>query len=81
MAQAVEKITDVKEAVRRLADECEKFGGTASDDDGTVRYIVEHYGQGFGAWFCVCCELADRSAQREGFKNQGDRAASYMRAH
>ncbi len=38
-----------------------------------VRYEAEFAGAE-AAWFCVCCSLADRSAQREGYKNQADRA-------
>jgi hypothetical protein len=67
---------NVTEAVRILTDEAERLGATADDNNGTVRQLVTANGLSFNAWFCVCCELADRSAQREGFKNQFDRAAN-----
>ena len=67
------------EAIKVLADEAEEKGGTANDHSGTVRSIVESYGLGFNAWFCVCCELADRKAQRLGFENQAAMVLAGMR--
>ena len=67
---------DVKDAIRLMADEAERRGENANDDGGNVRSIVAAHGLSFNAWFCVCCEIADRSAQREGFSNQFERAAS-----
>ncbi len=63
-----------EEATMILADEAEKLGADANDCKGIVRQLVVAHGLGFCAWFCVCCELADRSAQHEGYKNQIDRA-------
>lgn len=68
------RITDSKEAIAILADEAERQGADANDTNGTVRAIVTTHGLGFNAWFCVCCELADRAARRQGFKNEVDRA-------
>lgn len=62
------------DAMILLADEAEKQGATADDRDNKVRPLVEAYGFGFNAWLCVCCELADRSARKEGFRDQVDRA-------
>lgn len=68
-----------QEATKILADEAERLGANANDDNGIVRQLVIAHGLEFCAWFCVCCELADRDAQRQGFKNQGDRAAQSPR--
>ncbi len=57
-----------------LADEAERQGATPDDSAGIVRALVLAHGLEFCAWFCVCCELADRAARREGFDNQGHRA-------
>lgn len=65
---------DVNEAIKVLTDEAERLNADANDTTGVVRQLVMAHGFGFEAWFCVCCELADRSAQRQGFKNQVDRA-------
>lgn len=73
-------VTDVKEAIRLLADHAERNGADPNDDDGKVRALVTAHGLGFEAWFCVCCELADREAQRAGYHNQGERAADMMLA-
>ena len=70
---------NVNEAIRIMADEAEEVGGTANDDSGAVRSIVERHGLSFNAWFCVCCELADRKAQRLGFRNQGEMVAAGLR--
>ncbi len=67
---------NVDKAIQILTDETERRGGTSNDDDGTVRRVVMSHELGFNAWFCVCCELADRDARREGFKNSIDRAAT-----
>ncbi len=64
----------VKQATAIMADEAERQNATPDDDSGVVRAIVIAQGFGFGAWFCVCCELADRKAQRLGFKDQCDMA-------
>jgi hypothetical protein len=63
-----------EKATKILADEAEKPGADANDCKGIVRQLVATHGLGFCAWFCICCELADRAAQREGYKNQVDRA-------
>lgn len=72
----MERITNVKEAIRLLTDQAQELGADANDSTGIVRHLVTAHGLSFEAWFCVCCELADRNAQREGFKNQVDRAAN-----
>ena len=69
----------VDEAIKVLTDESERLGADGNDSAGVVRSLVTKHGLGFYAWLCVCCELADRSAQREGFKNQSDRAAQRLR--
>lgn len=63
-----------QDAITLLADAAEQEGANANDDAGIVRAIVTQHGLGFNAWFVVCCELADRSARREGFKDQFERA-------
>jgi hypothetical protein len=68
-----------KDATRLLADEAELRGGTANDADDIVRGIVTAHGLGFYAWFCVCCELADRAARRQGFDNEVHRALTVAR--
>ncbi len=67
------------EAIQLLADEAGKRGATADDANHIVRYLVQEALPGrpaaqFSAWLCVCCELADRAAQRDGFLNQVQRA-------
>jgi hypothetical protein len=64
----------VQEAIKVLADEAETLEADANDSKGIVRRLVLANGLGFNAWFCVCCELADRAAQRQGYKDQFDRA-------
>ena len=68
----------VETAIKLLTDEAQKRGANANDSNGIVRALVTAHGLGLNAWFCVCCEIADRGAQAEGFKNQADRAASRM---
>lgn len=67
------KIT-VNEALRLLTDEAERQGAEANDEQGIVRALVVAHGLGFNAWFCVCCELADRAAKRQGYDNEVHRA-------
>jgi hypothetical protein len=67
---------DAATATQILADEAERRGATPNDDDGTVRALVAAHGLGFCAWFCVCCELADRRARAEGYTSQAHRAAA-----
>ena len=69
---------DIKEAIRLLTDEAQKQGADANDSTGVIRALVAAHGFGFEAWFCVCCELADRNAQKEGFKDQFARAANTL---
>jgi hypothetical protein len=66
---------DVQQAITLLTDEAERQGANANDTSGVVRALVLHHGLGFNPWFCVCCELGDRAARREGFKHQADKAA------
>ncbi len=66
----------VQEATRVLTDEAERLGADANDDQGIVRELVTAHGLNFNAWFVVCCELADRKAQKEGHKDQADRAVN-----
>jgi len=68
------KITNVADAVRVMADAAIEQGADANDTNGVVRAIVLAHGLGFNAWLCVCCEIADRAAQKNGFKNQADQA-------
>ncbi len=67
------KIT-IEDTIRLMTDAAEEQGADVNDTNGVIRAIVTAHGLGFNAWFCVCCELADRSAQRQGFKNQCERA-------
>lgn len=62
-------------AIRLMADDAALNGADANDSTGYVRDLVAQNGLGFNAWLCVCCELADRSAQAEGFADQFQRAA------
>jgi len=50
----------VEKAIKLMADAAEKGGADANDSTGLVRAIVTAHGLSFNAWFCVCCELADR---------------------
>ena len=71
--------TRTQEAIKVMADKAIELGETTgSDDTGIVRAIVAANGLSFNAWLCVCCEIADRNAQKEGFKNQSDRAGQHM---
>lgn len=65
---------DAKQATQLLADEAERLNATANDEDQTVRRLVLAHGLGFNAWFCVCCELADRAARQQGFSSEVERA-------
>ena len=76
--ESAKTIADVNEAIQVLTDEAERLGANANDTTGVVRSLVVAHGLGFDAWLCVCCELADRSARREGYRSQSDRA--YQRA-
>jgi hypothetical protein len=69
---------DVKEAIKVLTDEAQRLQATPNDDSGIVRALVLAHGLGFNAWLCVCCELADRNAQAQGFSNQFAQAAAKM---
>ena len=69
-----EQKANVQTAIAEMADLAEFNNATANDETGVVRAVVAHYGFGFEAWFCVCCELADRAARRKGFKDQCDMA-------
>jgi hypothetical protein len=63
-------------ATQILADEAERQNADPDDTNGAVRALVLTHGLGFCAWFCVCCELADRRARSEGYRSSADRAAS-----
>jgi hypothetical protein len=69
---------DTKTAIKLLTDEALKHDADANDSNGAVRQLVTAHGLGFNAWFCVCCEIADRKAQSQGYENQGHRAASLI---
>lgn len=69
----------VNNAIQILADEAERLQGNADDTNGVVRALVTAHGFGFEAWLCVCCEIADRNARREGYRDQFDRAAQRMK--
>ncbi len=70
-----EQQVDVDRAIRIMADEAEKLNADSNDENQIIRQIVLRRGLGFNAWFCVCCEIADRQARKEGFKSSIDRAA------
>lgn len=70
---------DTKTAIKILTDEAQKQGADSNDSKGIVRDLVTANGLGFNAWFCVCCELADRKAQSQGYEGSAHRAASLMR--
>jgi hypothetical protein len=70
---------DIHEAIRLLTDEAARRGADAEDNSGIVRDLVTAHGFGFDAWLCVCMKLADRSAQREGYRDQFDRAFKRMK--
>lgn len=65
----------VTQAIQLLTDEAARLGADAEDSTGAVRGLVVSHGLGFNAWFCVCCELADRKARLKGFRDQADQAA------
>jgi hypothetical protein len=65
-------------AVQLMTDAAIAQGADANDSTGIVRAIVIAHGLSFDAWFCVCCEIADRSARAEGFEGQAHRAAARM---
>ena len=67
---------EIKALVSRMADAAEAMGADPDDGNGAVRALVTANGLGFDAWFCVCCEIADRAARKEGYKSSADRAAS-----
>lgn len=62
------------EAIRIMTDKAQELGADAADSKGIVKALVLASGLGFNCWFCVCCELADRNAQAQGFKDQFERA-------
>ncbi len=73
------RLTDL---IGQLAVVAEQEGIVASDmDNGKMPAFVRatcDYREGtmFDICFLLACELADRAAQREGYKSQGDRAAT-----
>lgn len=67
------------EATKIMTDKAQELGADAADSKGIVRALMLANGFGFDAWFCVICELADRDAQSQGFRDQFDRAAQNMR--
>jgi hypothetical protein len=70
---------NIQALIEVMADKAIALGETTgSDDTGIVRAIVTANGLSFNAWLCVCCEIADRNAQAEGYKNQADRAGQRM---
>lgn len=75
----IEKKEKLDNAIRIMADEAERLGADGNDSNGAVRAIVTSAGLSFCAWFCVCAELADRSARKEGFKDQTDRALANVK--
>lgn len=70
----------IGDAIKALTDEAQRLGSDANDSKGIVRELVTRHGLGFNAWFVVCCEIADRNAQAKGFKNQGERAAHFIKS-
>lgn len=67
---------EIDRIVTVMADEAEKSNADSNDENGVIRQIVIKHGLGFNAWFCVCCEIADRAARKEGFNNSIDKAIS-----
>jgi len=57
-----------------MVDEAERQSADSNDCKGIVRDIVTAHGLGFNAWFCVCVDLANRAARRQGFASEVDRA-------
>lgn len=57
-----------------LTDAAESMGATPNDEAGIVRHLVSQHNLGFNAWFCVCCELANRQARARGFEGAVDEA-------
>lgn len=77
--QATINISSVADAIRLLADEAERQGSDANDSSGIVRALVGVNLPGrvdaqFSAWFCVCCELADRAARVNGYTSAVEQA-------
>ena len=68
----------VNQAVNLMAGYAQELGADANDESGIVRNIVSNHGLGFEAWLLVCCELADRKAQQNGYKDQYDGAGKKM---
>lgn len=67
------------EAIRLMTDEAERQGATANDEAQIVRAIVTTNLPGrpdaqFNAWLCICIDLADRNARRQGFTSEVHRA-------
>lgn len=75
----MKQVTTVEEATKLLTDRAEELGADANDSTGVVRQLVTDHSLSFNAWFVICCELADRKAQKAGFTGQADRAASLMK--
>lgn len=72
-------IIRASDVIQPLADEAECQGADSSDSCGIVRALVAVNLPGstdeqFSAWFCVCCELANRSARAEGYYDSVERA-------
>jgi hypothetical protein len=70
---------DARQAIEIMTEEAEKQGATPNDESGVVRAIVAANLPGrpdaqFYAWFSITCDLADRSAKREGYSSSVDRA-------
>ncbi len=76
-----DKLTDL---IRRAADKCEQDGTVIDGEHGGAvhKWVLQNCqtkpGQDFFIVFLITAELADREARREGFDNQGDRAAKSM---
>ena len=73
------KVSTAQEAISLMTDEAERQNATPNDEAGIVREIVYANLPGrpdaqFNAWLCICCDLADRAAKRQGFKSEVDRA-------
>lgn len=73
------------EAIRLMTDEAERQGATANDESRIVRAIVTANLPGrpdaqFNAWICICIDLADRAARRQGYQSEVDRAYTAAKA-
>ena len=75
----------IKEIVISLTDRAQELGADPNDDQRIIRDLITRRTNlpaevHFPVWLCVCCELADREAQAEGYDNQVHRALAKAKA-